>query len=321
MIQPTSWHKTLRTSLGTLKNKVTSEKGSKSDSQKGLGVLPSQDMVSNVDQPMSQPLRRVDFYRYLVDHQKVDLTPLAHIEAFQGSEKIQVLNVSVGGLALLVNEEASYAVGDLLDLSLSIRERPFPARVEIKNKRSKRLSCAFVEPSPLLQQALKEFLKAKYLGTTLRKNIDLSQSLESRELVPGSAALEVYVGENQTGVFVWLDHDRCLKKFLMLSQTWVLEWTPETRLRTGSARVDETLSSEKPDSKGLENKTDTSAQGSESPFDNIEWDRIPSENWVHYFSDILLAWMDLATGTDFVKKLKEDSQGAELRLKFPGGLS
>jgi hypothetical protein len=242
---------------------------------------------------------RSDVYRYVVDAQKSDLTPLAQVEAFLGQEKLRVLNISQGGVALLVQDGSKFSKNDHLDLSLSIREKHFPVQVAVKNIQSCRLSCAFVEPQPGLQQTLKEFLKSKYLGTTLKKNTELSKDSAYLSLVKGASQLEVFAGENQTGVFVWMGHDREIKKFLAVSQEMVVEWSVGEEIRTGRINYD----------------APASFTGSEL-LDQFQWDRVPADSMKHHFADILLAWMDVSVGPDFVKGLFEDSQNAD-HLKFP----
>ncbi len=237
--------------------------------------------------------QRSDVYRYAFDVQKSDLTPLAHVEAHLGQFALRVLNISQGGVALLSEEPSKHQIGDRLDLSIAIREKHFPVQVEIKNIISKRLSCAFLDPAPNLQQALKEFLKSKYLGNTLKKNSDLSKDPFNLGLVPGSHKLEVFAGENQTGVFVWMGHDREIKKFLMVTGDLAIEWTLATGLRTGRQSL-----ATRPE------------EGSE---DSFVWDRQSSEVVVHHFADILLAWMDITTGPEFVRNLS--TEGFE--FKFP----
>src|SRR4051812_11771970 len=102
---------------------------------------------------------RSDDYRYTVEVSGAEITPLASIEAFVGGRSLRILNVSQGGVALLFEQAPNVAEGDIIDVSITIRERGFPVQLEVRGIRALRASCSFVNPSRAFQGALREFLK------------------------------------------------------------------------------------------------------------------------------------------------------------------
>ena len=242
-----------------------------------------------------------------------EVTPLAAVEVSMGPTLVRVLNISLGGLALLFDEVKPFSTGDILDISVSIRERAFPVQIEVKSVHGHRASCAFLDPSRAFQSALREFLKPKFLGMTLEKNDALSDRQDVLSMVEGTQKYEAYIGQNQSAVFVWLGHERVLLKISCVSQDLIFEWSPANGLKTGHMT--------KP-------HTETA---SDVDHEEIQWSRFPDPTLLHYFADILLAWLGPGGfGVSFVEELMGDLEGptAETvtggeapRLKFPKPLS
>jgi len=216
-------------------------------------------------------------YRYSVDLQAAELTPLASVHVYVGEKTIRVLNISQGGLALLLeSEDSHFVVGDIRDVSVEVRGRSFHAQLEIKNIKGLRLNRQFVEASPAFLGALKEFLQPKYFGGTLKKNESLTGLPEVKSLVSGAQHYEAYTGQNNTGIFIWLDFDRHVLKLIAFNQNLVLEWTLEQGLKTGHKQ---------------------------DGVDDIAWDRAPDATIVNYFIDIFLAWLPVGDGSRFAESL------------------
>jgi hypothetical protein len=242
---------------------------------------------------------RTDTYRYFVDSHSSEITPLASVEAFLGPLLLRVINISMGGMAFVVDEAPSFQLGDVLALSVSIRERAFPIQAEIKAMRGQRASCAFLETPPAFHPALREFLGPKFLGDSIalcKPLLDLPAALE---LVPGSSTYEAYVGQNQTGVFVWMGEARALLQLVAVTRDLVLGWDQQNGIRTG--------------------KLQPEAQGTGSLQMDVQWDRVQDITVLNYLADVLLAWLKDYRGRDFVEKLlspeSSDTDGAA--IKFP----
>jgi len=236
------------------------------------------------------PAKRSDDYRYTVELSGADITPLAAVEAYIGEVPVRVLNISQGGMALLFDAAPDYQPGQLVDISVSIRGRPFPVPVEIKAIRERRASCSFVNPARAFQGALRSFLQPKFLGANLKRNLELSGRQDVLELVDGAQHYDVFLGENQMGVFVWTTSQRELLKIVCVSRDLMFEWTPESGLRTGR----------RPTTVEVE----------------ISWDRTPEMPVIYYFADILISWLQGPEGTDFVDRLTLDADSEEPIL-FP----
>lgn len=236
--------------------------------------------------------KRSDDYRYTVELAGADITPLAAVEVHAGETSLRVLNISQGGMAVLFDEVPPYQTGQFLDLSVSIRGRPFPVAVEVRALRDRRASCAFVNPTRAFQGALRSFLQPKFLGAQLTRSLELSGRQDVLELVEGAQRYDVFLGENQTGVFVWTMNDRELLKLVCVSRDLMFEWTPESGLRTGR-------------------RPTTGA-----PDADVQWDRTPEMPIVHYFADILISWLQGPEGVDFVDRLTLDAESTEPIL-FP----
>ena len=240
---------------------------------------------------------RTETYRYVVEDEAHHITPLASLEAFIGETKIQVMNISRGGIAL--GPEAvglGWSEGDQISLSVSIRERPFPVAVEVKSIKSNHVSCSFVEPSRTFQAALSEFLSPKFLGESLQKDERLSGRADVRALVENTIIYEAYLGQNEIGAFVWMGEGRKVQRFLGVSREIAFEWTPGSGLRTGQLK-----------------KSDTS-----NP-EGIQWDRTAEVHLLHFFADIVLAWLvKFESGGDFVNKMMSDDPAHHAgELTFP----
>jgi hypothetical protein len=250
--------------------------------------------------PTPTPVRSDD-YRYTVEVDGAEITPLASLEAYVGDRQVRVLNISLGGVALLMDREPTPQKGDLLDISVSIREHAFPVQVEVRGTRGLRLACAFLNPSRVFQGALREFLKPKFLGRTLEANESLSQREDVLGLVQDATHYEAFIGQNQTGVFVWTRDDRSLLKLVSVSQDLIFEWSFDKGLRTGRM--------------GPRHQ----AGETQLPDSDFNWSRFPEPALVHYFADILLAGLRGSEGPRFVERLVSEEMlkpGAEL-LKFP----
>ncbi len=242
---------------------------------------------------------RNDTYRYFVDSHSSVITPLASVEAYLGPLMLRVLNISMGGMAFLIEETPVFSVGDVLAISVGIRGRAFPIQAEIKSMRGLRASCAFLETPPAFQPALREFLAPKFLGEGLALNkslVDLSAALE---LVPGSRGYEAYVGQNQTGVFVWLGESRALLQLVAVTRDLVLGWDLNNGIRTG--------------------KLQPEAHGTGSLQMDVHWDRVQDFTVLNYLADVLLAWLNDYRGHEFVERLlsPDSIDASALPLKFP----
>ncbi len=237
---------------------------------------------------------RSDDYRYTVHVTGEGLTPLVLVKAFMGPVEIQVLNISQGGVALIAPEGFSTEIGHLHDISLSLHERDFPARVEIKAIRGRRLHCMFVNPSRHFQSYLRGFLQPKYLGAQLRRSESLTDRPDALALVPEAEHHYAYTGENQLGFFVWTKGHRQLLKIVGLSRDLVFEWTASDGIQTGRLKL-------------------------EVGADDVVWDRNPEMTVLHYFTDILLAWLPKGDGAAFAERLMNDPIGGEGEepLSFP----
>ena len=147
-------------------------------------------------------------FRYLVPPDSSDLTPLSQIEVYFGPLTFRVLNVSLGGLALLFGSEPKVQVGDIIDASVSIRDRAFPVQLEIKSIQGFRVGTAFVAPSKIFIGALREFLQPKSLGATFRKQENFSKIDDLKIIVPGAQTFEIFQGDNLSFLAFWLADDR-----------------------------------------------------------------------------------------------------------------
>lgn len=232
--------------------------------------------------------RRTGDYRYRVDLLGKEITPLASVEAHLGNLQLRVLNISSGGVALLFDIEPTLKVGEVGAISVSIRERAFPVQIEVKNQNGLILHSAFINPTRAFQAALREFLKPKFLGQSLKKNLELSARPDALSLVESATHYEAFVGQNETAVFVWTGTDRNLLKIFAAAQDLVFEWTAESGPRSGRHAT-----------KGQE---------------EIIWDRNPDTAMLNYFADIFLAW--LSGETPFVESLFADFD-PQARPKFP----
>ncbi len=236
--------------------------------------------------------RRSGDYRYRVDLLGSEITPLASVEAFLGNLKLRVSNISFGGIALLFDCEPTLAMGDIASISVCIRERHFPTKVEVRGIHGLVLHCSYSDPSKAFLGALREFLRPKFLGQSLERNVPLSNRPDALLLVEDAHNYEAFVGQNETAVFVWTTDDRNLLKIFCASGELVFEWARDTGLRTGRQYVKE----------GVE---------------EIDWSRMPDSSMIHYFADILLAWLSQDWGANFVDKLFLGEIVEDEALKFP----
>lgn len=241
---------------------------------------------------MSEDLKaRNDRYRYFVGDHAANLTPMASIDLYLGNKKVSVINISLGGLALILPEEsiAHLDPGDPVDVSISIRERAFPMQLEIKNRdETGRANCSFLNPSPAFTAALKEFLGPKYLGASIVRNDQHSNIQEALDLVDGAERYEAYTGANQTGIFVWMNGQGILLKLLAVSRDLVLSWTPGEGLQTGKIQ----------------------SQGQVQDED-INWDRVMEFTVYNYIADILLAWCGEKSKQEWLENLFEATPGSD----------
>jgi hypothetical protein len=234
--------------------------------------------------------QRSDDYRYTVDVSGTDVTPLAQVEAYFGTLTVRVHNISTGGMAVIFNEEPTFKSGEVLSISVSVRGRAFPVQIEIKNMRGFRVSCAFVEASPSFQASLREFLRPKFLGETMEVNPSMSGRKDVMDLVERAASYEAYLGQNQTGSFVWTDINRHLLKLVAVSRDLVFEWTEKSNIRTGRLK-NLNRSSDDPNNKAI---------GASSE-EGIDWHKNADITLIHYFADIFIPW--LKNDASFVEKI------------------
>jgi hypothetical protein len=247
---------------------------------------------------MSTGESRNEKYRYPVDEELASITPLASIEAYLGNTTVRVLNISLGGLALILEKTPEFQVGDPIDISVAIRGRAFPMQLDVKQINGLRVSCAYLNAPPAYLTALREFLGPKFLGASLqiqKSHHDLPAALE---LVAGAETYEAYTGMNQTGVFVWMGPERRLLKLLAVTRELVLGWDPVNGARTG--RLSATT--------GL---------------DDVSWDRTPEITVLHYLADILLAWRPQSMDRDWLEKLFDVAPNSDdaKNLKVPYSFS
>lgn len=262
---------------------------------------------------MSESSGRSTDYRYSVGIDSAELTPLAQIEVYFGPLTFQVLNVSKGGMALLLESDAKFKAGDIIDASVGIRERAFPVQLEIKSIQGFRVSSAFVNASDLFLGALKEFLQPKTLGFTLHKNEYLSGFEDLKRIVPEASSIEVYQGNNLSFFAAWLGPERQLLFLLGIVGDLVVSWSPKTLLRTGrtleplesSHQLLDWLLSAEPKDAGLE-------------IPHFGWDRQPEVSVQNYFVDILLSWINTEEGRHLVEKLLAEKEAlGDKAILFP----
>jgi hypothetical protein len=231
-------------------------------------------------------------FRFMVDLTGEKITPLASVKAYLGEEFIRIHNISMGGMALIFEREKELKVGENLDISVSIRERAFPVRIEIKSQMGLRYSCCFVEPNPAFENALKDFLFPKVIGESFKKSEDLSGDPDAIQLVDGAKNYETYVGDQKSAAFVWMDERRNLLKLLFLVRGRALEWVRNEKVRSG-VLVD-------------------------SQTGEIEWSEEFDALSHQFFADVLLSWLNVSQGPFFVKSLLENSLTLDDELsRFP----
>ncbi|MBS1985727.1 MAG: PilZ domain-containing protein [Bdellovibrionales bacterium] len=237
--------------------------------------------------------KRSDDYRYTVDLVGADITPLAAVEAFVGPHKVQVRNISQGGVALSFAETPPFQLGDVADISIAIRERHFPVQIEIKGTYLNRLNCAFVSAPAAFQSALQEFLQPKYLGATLQLSAALSERPGATELVEGAVHYRAYVGQNQVAIFTWTNAEGDLLKLVAMSRELVFEWSNDGGAKTGRLT-------------------------SRLPTNDIQWHKEPDAAFGHYFADVLIAWFKSDEGSKLVERLMAGAPlAAGERLRLP----
>ncbi len=261
---------------------------------------------------------RSENYRYSIVEDFSSITPLAHIEVHWGPKKIHPLNISQGGIALLLENGEAFTSGDIIDLSIMIRDRSFPVKIEVKNMRSLRASCEFIEPNRNFISALREFLKPKFLAATLSLRDDLSKNEELKSWVPESNNVLAYVGQNQTAVFVWMGIERDLLKIFAVAADLVFEWQSKHGLRTGRLMDEHVAVNSSPESKsppegghGIGNLMGTQFEK------GVRWDKHSEQAVLHYFADIFLTWLNNNEAADFVERLTNDRADDDVGLKFP----
>jgi hypothetical protein len=225
---------------------------------------------------------RNEKYRYPVGEQLSEITPLASIEAYLGNTTLRVLNVSLGGLALLFEKAPELQAGDPVDVSIAIRGRAFPMQLEVKHLSGLRASCAFLNPPPAFLSALREFLGPKFLGASLQLQETHRDLPAALELVEAAETYQAHTGSNQTGVFLWMGPERRLLKLLAVTRELVMGWDPVNGARTGSLPTNTELH-------------------------DIIWDRVPEITVFHYLVDILLAWRPQAADRVWIENLFEVS--------------
>ncbi len=227
-------------------------------------------------------------FRYSTSLTQSLLTPLADVSAYIGTEKLNVLNISAGGIALAPPQEHSFGLGDVIDISVEIHGRGFPVKVEVKGKREDRLSCAFDQPSVAFQSALREFIRPKFLALSLTLKEEFSDHPEVLALMPEAQKCRVFSGQNQVAVFVWLRDDLELLKIFSSHRDLVAQWTPGEGFKTG--HVDE---------------------------DNDPvWDRNPQTVVLNYFADIALNWIPSPEGEAFVEAMLSSGLNND-KIYFP----
>jgi hypothetical protein len=184
---------------------------------------------------------RTEKYRYPVDDSASEITPLASIEVFWGNTPVKVLNVSLGGIAFLIDDNSDIQAGDPIDVSVAVRGRAFPMQLEIRQISDRRVSSSFLNPPPIFISSLREFLAPKFLGNSLEFNRTHKDLAAALELVEGAENYEAYTGQNQTGVFMWIGTQRRLLKMVAVSREHVLGWDPINGIRTGKLNADSGL--------------------------------------------------------------------------------
>jgi hypothetical protein len=237
------------------------------------------------------PQRRKNF-RFQVDLAGADITPLASIKAHIGEEFVRIHDISLGGMALIFEREHNFHVGEIKDLSVSIRERAFPVRIEFKAQQGLRFSTQFVEPNPAFINALKEFLYPKGIGESFKKNLELSGDPNALALLEGAKLYETFVGDQKSAAFVWMDERRNLLKFLFLVRGRALEWDRDNGLRSGVLRDSQSC--------------------------DIDWSTEIDDFTKQFFADVLLSWLSGDHSAYFVKSMLDNNLPLDDELsKFP----
>ena len=241
---------------------------------------------------------RNEKYRYPVDEELSNITPLASIEAYLGNTPVRVLNISLGGMAFILEKSPEFQVGDPIDLSLSIRGHAFPMQLDVRQINGLRVSAAYLSAPPAYLTALREFLGPKFLGASLQIQKSHHDLPEALALVEGAETYEAYTGGNQTGVFIWMGPERKLLKLLAVTRDLVVGWDPVNGSRTG--RLSATTG-----------------------MDDIAWDRLPEITVLHYLADILLAWRTQTMDREWIERLFDVAPNSDesKNLKVPYSFS
>lgn len=237
-------------------------------------------------------------FRYSVDLAAFALSPLSQIRVSLAEHELQLLNVSQGGLAILWDHKLSLPlpeVGARINLSLEILGKAFPAEVLLCAVRGFRVSCSFVESDGAFATALRDFLNLKYCAQTL---VPLSafKNLETvQDLVAGSESFEAFVGEKDTGVFVWMGSSRELLRLIVAVGALVMEWRPVKGWASGQRAGDSAVSID----------------------DGILWDQSVKEQTQNLMTDLLLSWLPQGQGRDFLAQLEGGTSVFFPVLRYP----
>lgn len=223
---------------------------------------------------------RADVYRYPVDEVASDITPLASLEVFLGNTKVKVLNISMGGLAFMLEKLPDFGVGDPLDISVSVRGRAFPIQLELKDVKGMRVSASFLNPPPAFLMALKEFFGPKFLGASLKEIPSHRNLAAALSLVPKAETYEAFTAPNQSGVFLWMGPSRNLLQLVAVSRELVMGWDPLNGSRTGRLNA-------------------------QADLQDVAWDRVLEITVFNYMADILLAWKSKASDREWMEQLFE----------------
>ena len=216
-------------------------------------------------------------------------SPLSQAKLFVAGQSFEILNISLGGLAFCVTENQTFQSGQSLDVSVSLMDRDWPVRIDVRDARGFRVSVAFLNKSEAFAEALREFLEPKRLASTLAFRLDLSSNPEVLQLQPGAQLAEVYTGENESGVFVWLGAERQVVSMLVTAEGLLIRWDVGQGLRTGHWSLDRDL-----------------VLDSDLQMGVAQW-----------FFDFLLAWLGPRLGGQaFVAELAHEKSN----LRFPSSL-
>ncbi len=152
-----------------------------------------------------------------------------HLTMLSDQEILQVRDISAKGLSTSLSDRLreQMNIGDMYLAKMRYLGEIFDIKAKVSWKGDDTVGFEFVEPTPRTLQFMQRLLRPMEIAASLRQ-------VDSAFMAEKHTAKQWFHGDEETDLYVWLDHAGKIASWQLITKTDLVEWTVASGVRTGT---------------------------------------------------------------------------------------